>query len=109
MVKVLLEVGVAGLDYGQAQFPAQPEPGVVSEERRVHVDQVEADGAGQPAPGFEQCAIVHEPVLRIARHRPGGHALDARAGRGGTRVRRCDEDGFVTEAFESGAERLDRG
>jgi hypothetical protein len=106
--EVLLEKRVIGRDDRHAEPAGERDPGVVGEERRLHVNEVEAL-AGEEAMGAGERTPPHRAVLGIERHRARRDAHDARIVEVRRGVVRRDERGRVPEAPELGAESLDRG
>jgi hypothetical protein len=121
VMQVLLEERVIGRDAGDSRAPREAYPGVVGDERRLNVHQIEATGAQRIERAPER-APAHAPVFGIARHRRRRHpqhpsfiarppgALTHRRGAPGRRiVARRHEAGLHAEARQVLAESADRG
>ena len=107
LVQVLLEIGVVALDDRHAERIAEPQPGVVCGERRMHVDDVEAPAAqlGEQAAHYPR---THQAVFRVEVEVTRRDTQDLEVVIERLRVLGCDQRDLVPLSQQFVAEGADR-
>ncbi len=106
VMQILFKEGVIGGDHRNARAAREAHAGIVRNERRVDVHQVEVLRLELRERRLERTPL-HAPVLRIARHAAGGHAHHIRVERPCFGVLGHDECRLHTGGREVGPEGTD--
>ena len=77
MLQIFLEQRVIRRDHGQSTASCCFQPGIVRDERRLDMYQVESQLSGA-IDGLMHRPPTHQTILRITRHRSCGHPADPR-------------------------------